>query len=152
MGRLTGDDLTWMYGHLKPNYHQLARKDRLWFAFANQSEGRKGHDIITRVYSDYYVKSGDVGNYTDFNIKFSSQAAAEWVLADIQDSFREYNTYHPSANMGGQAGTGSSPDPTDPDPGPDDDKEKAIDWITYIIIGAAVVAIIILLWPNKRRK
>lgn len=156
MGRLSGDDLAWMYGHLKPNYHQLARKDRLWFAFDNQSEGRKGHDIIVRVYRDYYEDSGDVGNYTDFNIKFSSRDAAEWVLADIQDSFQAYYTYHPETVMGGQGGD-ESPEPPDPytntNPGTDSSDKKTTDWITYIVIGVAAVAIVILLlrWKPKRR-
>ena len=77
MGRLKGDDLTYIYGHMKPNYRQLLRKDRLWFAFSNAKEGKKGHDILKRVYSDFYKESGDVGNYTDFNIRFTNQESAE---------------------------------------------------------------------------
>ena len=154
MGRLTGTDLAWMYGHLKPNYHQLARKDRLWFAFANQAEGRKGHDLIKSTYSDYYRESGDVGCYTDFNIRFTNQQAAEWVLSDIDDSLDYYSTYHPETVIGEEAGTGYVPGGgtgTGTSGGGDDTVKKKSDLTTYIIIGAAAAIIIALVIPWKKK-
>ena len=40
------------------------------------------------------------------------------------------------------------PSNTDPDPGPDE--KKSTNWITYLVIGAALVAIILLLWKRKK--
>lgn len=145
MGRLKGDDLVFIFGHMKPNYHQLLRKDRIWFAFANKEEGKKGHDILKRVYSDFYVDSGDVLNYTDFNIKFSSEQAAKWVLDDIKDSLDSYAEYHHDAGLGDFAGTGTDVVVTETA------VTKKNDWTAYLVIGAVAVIILLLIWDKLKK-
>lgn len=152
MGKLTGQDLEYIHDHIL-NYHRLARKDRLWFQFKNSQEGQKGHNILKRVYAEKYVTSGDVGNYTDFNMKFTNEAAATWVLDDLDSSISAYQSYHPEVHMGGAAGESSGNGAVAGTGGSGDEPEKkSVDWTTYIIIGAAAVAIILLLFGKKKKK
>ena len=93
---------------------------------------------------------GLLGDWETFRVRCGTRAEAKDLVADIGDCMDEYGGYIENLRPGDNDAPVNTPDVPDPDP--DDDKEKAIDWTTYIIIGAAVVAIIILLWPNKRRK
>lgn len=142
MGRLKGQHLEYIFGNLKA-YHRLARKDRLWFKFGNAQAGLQGHAILKETYADKYVTSGDVGNYTDFNMKFADEAAATFVLDDIDGSLAAYALDHPGAVVGGSddpgtvTGTGG--------------KKKSDNTIVYIIAGVAAAAAIALLMPWKKK-
>lgn len=151
MGKLKGDDLAYIYLHMKNNYKQLARKDRLWFAFSNKEEGKKGHDILKKVYKDEYKSTGDNWFWTDFNIQFVSQQAAEWVLADIRDSLEAYQEYHPDSEMGEEGGGGTSTSANNSNPDVSDEQKKGTGWTVYIIIGAAAIIIALLLWDKKKK-
>lgn len=148
MGRLTGTNQQFIAVNLQQPIKQLARKDRLWFDFGDSSTGEQAHGILKRVYEAEYKEAGDNLNWTDFNIKFSSQRTAEYVKADIEDSITAYLTVHPNEGHGAVGGGGGGGnDPADPD-----DEKKTSDLTTYIIIGAAAAIIIALLIPWKKSK
>ncbi len=148
MGRLTGTDQQFIAVNLQQPIKQLVRKDRLWFDFGDRSTGEQAHGILKRVYAAEYKEAGDAANWTDFNIKFSSQQTAEYVKADIEDSITAYLTVHPNEGHGAVGGGGGGGnDPADPD-----DEKKTSDLTTYIIIGAAAAIIIALLIPWKKSK
>lgn len=156
MGRLKGNDLQFIATNLQRPIKTLARKDRLWFDFGSANTGRQAHDILKRVYAAEYVISGDVANYTDFNMKFKSEQSAEWVKQDINSSLDEYNAYHEPVGMGGGStggsgtggsGTGGGGTGT----GSDSGSSFNLGSTTYIIIGAAAIILILLLWDRKKK-
>ena len=130
----------------------MARKDRLWFDFGNATAGRQAHDIIKRVYAAEYVISGDVANYTDFNMKFKSESTAEWVKQDINSSLDEYNAYHEGSGIGGgnSEGLGTGSGTGGSGTGASGTGVK-MGTTTYIIIGAAVIILVLLLWDRKKK-
>lgn len=115
----------------------------------NSSYGERAARIFEVRYNGIIL---NIGGWKEFDVKFASKSEMEQALDDINVSIAswwdEYKQNHAQEYI-----EHGIPDPSYPDPEPDPDTDKkAIDWTTYIIIGAAVVAIIILLWPNKRRK
>lgn len=157
MGRLKGEDLQFIAINLQKPIKTLARKDRLWFDFGNATAGRQAHDIIKRVYAAEYVISGDVANYTDFNMKFKSESTAEWVKQDINSSLDEYNAYHEGSGVGGGnneglgTGSGTGGSGTGGSGTGGSGTGFKMGTTTYIIIGAAVIILVLLLWDRKKK-
>lgn len=135
-----------------------AYKTQIYFCFRDKDSGAQAYEFLKNVYADecnYDAWSGwfGLGDKRDFYLGFVSPKARDEVYDDIRhalDAYQSTNQYqNDNLNGNGLSGGGGGNSPTDPDP---DTDKKSIDWTTYIIIGAAAVAIIILLWPNKRRK
>ena len=146
MGRLTGTDQEYIAVNLQKPIKQLARKDRLWFDFGDSSVGEKAHGILKRGYNAEYKEAGDNANWYDFNIKFTSRQAAEFVKEDIEDSITAYFTVHPNEGNPAVGGGGEVSGSDDND----EDEKKSGNLTTYIVLGAAAAIIIALLIPWKK--
>ncbi len=135
------------------SYHQQtidkAYKTQIYFCFDSKDSGSKAYEFLKKAYSDecnYDAWSGwfGIGDKRDFYLGFVSQKARDSVYDDIRnalDAFQSTNQYQndflsiDEPNNGGNPDTGT----------------KNADWITYLIIGAAAVAVIMLLWDRKKK-
>lgn len=95
----------------------------------------------------------NIGGWKEFDVKFASKSKMEEALGDITASLADW-WYEYQQNHTQEYIEHGYPDPSDSDinsDSSDDPDKKGLDLTTYIIIGAAVAAIIILLWPTKRK-
>lgn len=117
----------------------------LTYIAASNASREKLIEIFTSLYN---VKSASNGKgYGEIILRFSNPIDCEEFYNEVKGAVVDYMNAHPNVTPENNFNEHVTDDILD-----FDDKEKSIDWTTYIIIGAAVVAIIILLWPNKRRK
>lgn len=84
--------------------------------------------------------------WKNFTVECDSQDNAKALVKEIGDCIGEYSKDDdtPLSGNGGTGNGGNQPDPDEPQ------KEKT-DWTTYIIIGAAALALILLLWPKRKK-
>ncbi|MCR5040051.1 MAG: hypothetical protein K6A94_12050 [Bacteroidales bacterium] len=92
-----------------------------------------------------------LGNWETFRVRCDSKDEASDLVADIGKCIDQYANYQepdepssssdPGAYTGnGYTGNGGASDTT-----------KSTNWTTYLIIGAAAVAVIMLLWDRKKK-
>lgn len=98
----------------------------------------------------------DSGNDNDVSLVFDTSSERDSAVRQVNEELVQYGKSHPdayvvpvndspSSGTGGGGGNGGGlPDPDEPE------KEKT-DWTTYIIIGAAALAIILLVWPKRKK-
>lgn len=93
-----------------------------------------------------------LGNWETFRVRCDTKDEATGLVADIGKCINEYANYQdpdePSAGSGNGGGNGAGTG----NGGGTDTVTKSTDWTTYLIIGAAAVAVIMLLWDRKKKK
>ena len=87
--------------------------------------------------------------WKNFTVECDSEDNAKALVKEISDCIGKYGADDedndpPLSGNGGTGNGGNLPDPDEPE------KEKT-DWTTYIIIGAAALAIILLVWPKRKK-
>lgn len=147
---LQGSDLEYIATH----YEKIsdAYNTQIYFCFDSKESGAEAFDILKRVYAkecNYDAWSGwfGAGDKRDFYLGFNTRYVRNLVLSSITHSVSNFRETHPDAVYHG----GGHPETVDDNFDPDDDPNNSTDWTTYIIIGAAAMAILILLWPSKKK-
>lgn len=113
------------------------------------SEGEKAARIFN---STFGAKIQNVGGYKEFDLKFDTMSERDEALALTNAAIVHWRNKWIAENQEEYVEHGLpdyEPDPDAPDD-PRDDKTKA-DWVTYLVIGAAAVTIILLLWEGKKK-
>ena len=84
--------------------------------------------------------------WKNFTVECGSNENAQALVKEIGDCIGEYSKDDdtPLSGNGGTGNGGNQPDTDEPE------KEKT-DWTTYIIIGAAALALILLVWPKRKK-
>ena len=125
-----------------------AYKTQIYFCFKDVDSGENAFKFLKNVYADecnYDAWSGwfGIGDKRDFYLGFVSAQARDNVYNDIKNAVDQYEStnQYQEENLNGGSGEGQ-----------DAFTAKSKDWTTYLIIGAAVVAVIMLLWDRKKKK
>lgn len=87
--------------------------------------------------------------WKNFTVECDSEDNAKALVKEISNCIGKYgdddeDNDPPLSGNGGGGNGGGLPDPDEPE------KEKT-DWTTYIIIGAAALALILLVWPKRKK-
>lgn len=89
------------------------------------------------------------GGYRDFSLVFDTVERRDDVVKNLNANVNAYRNAHPEIVYSGDpetpSGTGTTGTASDPT------ASKAKDWTTYLVIGAAAVVILLLLWDRKRK-
>lgn len=146
---LTGNNLSFIATHREEIelYH-----GGIYFCFDTKANGTEAYEILTnRLSSD--IRTTRYGlDKRDFTIYFNGgENKAKEIYTEIKKEVEDYRNAHPEATdpyyedptgTGSGTGTGSTTSAT---------ASKAKDWTTYLVIGAAAVVILLLLWDRKRK-
>ena len=150
---LTGNNLKFIATHREEIelYH-----GGIYFCFDNKANGAEAYNILSyRLSSD--IRRIDYGiDKRDFTIYFTGgETTAAEIYQKLNNEVEDYRQAHPEVTDPYYT------DPTDPDlqSGTGSGTSsvlssitKSSDWTTYLIIGAAAVAVIMLLWDRKKKK
>lgn len=114
---------------------EAAYKTQIYFCFSNKEAGAEAFDMLKADLADvcnYDAWSGwfGWGDKRDFYLGFVDASTRSAVLSEIKQAVAEYN-----ASGGSSLETGL---------------KKLSGWGTYLIIGAAAVVILILLWKKYK--
>lgn len=87
--------------------------------------------------------------WMNFTVEADSEEAASNLVKEINDCILKYgaDSEYQQNNGGGNSGWGNASNPNSSN----DDEETKTNWTTYIIIGLAAVAIILLVWPKPKK-
>ena len=137
--RLKGTDLQNFF-KLCTDYRRYSGA-KIKFYAASDSDGRRVNEIIKKVYSKEYQRvykgfAWVIGNYKDFTVTFYSSADCKKVYEDIEGAMEAY----------GASGAGTALDE-----GGDEGGGLGKNATTYIIIGAVVLVLGMLIFTRKRK-
>ena len=150
MGILSKKDLATFAVKCKRFYKVGGTPRQIKFEHNSHEDGNDTFKIITDAYSD--VMFGTISGLSrkDWTFKTNTEEERDAMYEDLSRRVAEYNeslmnpNYDPSVSVG----NGNDDDFSDTDFEP----KKSTDWLTYIIVGVAAVAIIaLLLWPRKKK-
>lgn len=142
---LTGYNLDFIATHIQ----EIDKYNRgIYFCFDTKDNGTEGFRILNAVLP--VTTSGYGIDKRDFTLKFGSVDKRDEIYTELSKEVNDYRQSHPEATdpyynnpvnpgAGGNSGNGN-------------DVKKSTNWTTYLIIGAAVVAVIMLLWDRKKKK
>lgn len=82
----------------------------------------------------------DSGGDSDLSLVFDHVWQRDQAVQEINEEVNAYRLANPGSIFG------SAPTPTDIP------EKESPDWTTYIIIGVAAAAIILLIWPKKKKR
>ena len=130
MAKLTNDQIEYLYMYreeMEPAY-----KTQIYFCFKDVESGETAYDFLKQAYSseiNYDAWSGwfGWGDKRDFYLGFTDTETRNRVYQEIKQAIADYQA------SGGKTFF-----------------DKAKDWGKYLFIGAAAVAILILLWKRLK--
>ncbi len=118
----------------------------VYFCFDTIANGTEAYQILrNRLSSD--IRSIKYGiDKRDFTIYFvGGETKAKEVFNQINKEVEDYRQANPEVTDPYYTDT------NDPDLVSGTGSGSGIDWVTYLVIGAAVVAIVLLLWDRKKK-
>lgn len=114
----------------------------------NRTANTFGHIIgaVVTLGASNLVQAG-MQTWKNFTVKTASNAEAQNLVKEINECIQEQQGYYPYTG-------GGNDDPYYPPSNGVDDNgvEKTVDWLTYIVIGVAVVIIALLIWNGRKKK
>ncbi len=81
--------------------------------------------------------------WKNFTVECDSPENAQKLVKEIGDCIAEYGDDDETPSAGSDNGGGSDSEE------PEAPEKQSTDWTTYVIIGAAALAIVLLLWPKR---
>lgn len=147
MKKLSKKQIAFLSNHLEAM--DKAYKTQIYFCFNDKASGEEAFDFLQDVYSDecnYSAWNGwfGIGDKRDFYLGFVSKQARDNVYNDIKnakDGYQSTNQYQ-NENFGSSYDVDSETETV---------QTKAKSWTTYIVIGAAAIVILLLLWDRKKK-
>lgn len=138
MGKLTGVPLEFAAKHMTNCRKHGYKKYRVLVEADSNANGKTLCTYLQEVYRPEDIADYS-GGYKDFSLVFGTVWRRDEVVKEINNAVAQYRIAHPDAvPTYGNASSGTGDDT----PGP---QKKTSDWSTYLIVGAAVVALILLL-------
>ena len=141
MGRLSGKNLEFFAKHYES--FKEAYRTQIYFCFDSKANGKSAFTMLKTVYASECNYNAYGIDHRDFYLGFTSKATRDWVMQDIESSLSAYQEAHGN------------------DPVEEITEDITItevqgaqankDWTTYLILGAAVAVILLLLWDNKKK-
>lgn len=137
MAKLQGENLEFFVTHYEK--YRAAYKTQIYFCFDSKQDGKSAFVMLKKVYAKECNYSAFGADYRDFYLGFTSKAVRDQVLADIEQAVANYQSAHGVDISGGGSGGGSG-------------KKKGLDGTSVYIIVGAVVAVVLALVLNRKKK
>ncbi|MBR3711104.1 MAG: hypothetical protein IKM99_09125 [Bacteroidales bacterium] len=146
MAQLTGEPLKFAAEHMTNCRKHGYKKYRVLVSADSNTDGKTLCTYLQQVYKPSGIADYS-GGYRDFSLVFDTVSRRDEVVNDINDAVTAYRMAHPGSapTNGGSSTVYTSEEPVDV-------QTNKTGWTTYLIIGAAAVAIIMLLWNRKKKK
>jgi hypothetical protein len=151
MGKiLTGNDLKFIATHRE----QIEKYGGgIYFCFDSVANGEEAYEILSNALMNEGIRRIRYGwDKRDFTIYFNDgESKMEELYPKILKEVQDYRNAHPEATDPYYT------DPNDPDLRPSSGNGsgngtgKSASWTNYLIIGAAAVAVVLLLWDRKKK-
>ena len=148
MGKLTGEALAFVAEHMRECRKAGGALKRQMVVTCDSSTNAK--TIVPWLKSLWGAEKivGDIKK--ESSIKFEYMWQRDQAVEQINAEVNAYRLAHPELIVPTTPQTPETPTQTEPDP--DEPEKEAIDWTTYIVIGVAAVAIILLIWPKRKKR
>lgn len=143
MGKLKGEALKFAAAHMTSCRKHGYKKYRVLVCADSNKDGKTLCTYLQEAYSPSNIADYS-GGYRDFSLVFDTVSRRDEVVDDINKAVNAYR----DANPGIAPETSPPENPVVDDPL--DDQTKSPSWTTYIVIGAAAVVILLLLWDRKK--
>lgn len=138
---MTNEQLKFAAAHMTFCRKHGYKKYRALIGADTNSNGKTLSTILMSAYGASDIADYS-GGYRDFSLVFDSVTRRDEVVKNINDNVLAYRDAHPEAVYA----------PPEPESPPDDPVGKeSPNWTTYLVIGAAVVAVILLLFDRKKK-
>lgn len=111
------------------------------FTAASNASREKLVQIFTSLYNVKSTRYGD--GFGSIILQFNNPSDGDEFYRDVLGAVSQYMEAHPNVTPENNYNNHLADDMGG--------NEQTLDWTTYLIIGAAAVAILILLWPKKRK-
>jgi hypothetical protein len=141
---MTNEQLKFVAEHMMFCRKHGYKKYRVLIGADSNDNGKRLSTILMDSYGASDVADYS-GGYRDFSLVFDSVARRDQVVKNINANVNAYRDSHPEVVYT------YTPSTQGTDPATDDEVKKSTNWTTYLIIGAAAVAIFLLLWDRKKK-
>lgn len=140
---MTTEQLKFVAEHMTFCRKHGYKKYRVLIGADSNDNGKRLSTILMDAYGASDVADYS-GGYRDFSLVFDSVSRRDQVVENLNANVNAYRDSHPEVVY--------TPSTQGTEPATDVVEKKSTDWTTYLIIGAAVVAVIMLLWDRKKKK
>lgn len=144
--KLKGNDLKYAAEHIVVCRQHKRKSCRALIETDDEQSWGRLQTKLKDLYGANSVKDNS-GDDLDFSLVFDDSGARDKAVNDINDAIEEYIALHPDTDNN----FNYTPPQTTTSGEPEIDTSTSKDWTTYLVIGAAAVAIILLLW-NRQKK
>lgn len=153
--KLSNSEIEFLAQALDGVLHPIYNK-KIEVFMKNASNGERAARIFSSVFG---AKIQNFGDWKEFDLKFDTMAERDAALAETNAAIVEWRNKWISENHEEYVENGL-PDlePTDTpvdggidEPGTGGSINRTKDWVTYLVIGAAAIVIVLLLWDRKKR-
>ena len=128
-------------------FKKMAAPKRLYVDMGENEIGEKAYGYLSRVYP---VKTYDKGfTWADFTMVFNSEKDRNDAFEDMNGAISEWEEAQNAPEP--EEEEEEDPPTEKPTVSEDEDEETkpAVDYSTYIVLGAAAIIIVLLLWDRK---
>lgn len=140
---MTTEQLKFVAEHMTFCRKHGYKKYRALIGADSNDNGKRLSTILMDAYGASDVADYS-GGYRDFSLVFDSVSRRDQVVENINANVNAYRDSHPEVVY--------TPSTPSPESSTDVVEKKSTDWTAYLIIGAAAVAVIMLLWDRKKKK
>ena len=148
---LNGENLKYAAENIKECRKHKTNRFRVLIVSGSDKKGRNLAAILQPAYNATDIKDIN-GGYEDFSLVFDSTSRRDEVVTKINSAISEYRAAHPDLYNTQQQTTPQTHSVETPAPTENPETEEKTNWKTYLILGMAIAAILIILWPKKKKK
>ena len=137
MSKLTGENLEFFVTHYEK--YRSAYRTQIYFCFDSKTDGKSAFVMLKKVYAAECNYSAFGADYRDFYLGFTSKQTRDYVLSDIEQAVSSYQASHGTDLTGTGTGSGGS-------------GKKGLGSTSVLLIAGAVVAVVLALVFNRKKK
>ena len=137
MSKLTGENLEFFVTHYEK--YRSAYRTQIYFCFDSKTDGKSAFVMLKKVYAAECNYSAFGADYRDFYLGFTSKQTRDYVLSDIEQAVASYQAAHGIDLTGTGTGSGGS-------------GKKGLGSTSMLLIAGAVVAVVLALVFNRKKK
>lgn len=145
MARLTGGKLAFFAEHLEEI--KKAYKTQIYLCFDDAGNGFKAYLILKELFGSDLNYEAYGSDWRDYYVGFTSQAKRNEAYDELSNDIGTYLAAEFEEEYKEDEDEEETPPPPTP-PTPEEPKPEQPDYTTYIIIGAAAIVIVLLLWKK----
>lgn len=150
MGYLKGQTLEYFATHMRSCVKAPGSQKRRLRIYADTTDAAEVMgNIANGVFGgiSYGVAPDDVGGFAAVNFDYVWKR--DYAVERINKEVSEYRAARQETLLENLLANTNKPEGNNPDP--DEPEKEKTDWTTYIIIGAAALALVLLVWPKRKK-